>query len=187
MGPFGSWWPSCDLGECLPNFSLHTNHQGILLKWRFWCSQSGTGLTNGISSKLPGEAAVPARPRWVARMYGSTALWWSGVLRWPRSTAFCSQGIFDRRVNSSENFSHSNTWTKRAQESSAQGWICRKMENLLLVPFRFTDSPSSKRDEVFGFWIETTPIIGVQGIKAQQWIYSVTALGFRQALVTGSD
>lgn len=30
MGPFGSWWPSYVLGECLLNFTLPTDHQGIL-------------------------------------------------------------------------------------------------------------------------------------------------------------
>lgn len=51
MGPFGSWWPSYDFGERLSNFNLHTNHEGILLQWKFWrVSQGGVFHTRFLAN-----------------------------------------------------------------------------------------------------------------------------------------
>lgn len=125
-----------------PKLYLAQRSPGNTVKWMFCCSQPRMGLTSGISRKLPGEAAALEGPRPGAKRYGSTALWWSGVWRWPWYAAFRSEGIFYERVNGSENFSHPSTWMKRAQESSEQGWICQEMENPFLMPFQFIDSPS---------------------------------------------
>lgn len=63
--------PTIGLRQCFPNFNLHMNYLGILLKYRFWISRSWGGAWVCISDKLPGDAptAGPWITLWFARAY----------------------------------------------------------------------------------------------------------------------